>query len=62
MLTTYGRSSRGRRRRSTVKLSAPASGSGTYDAVIYNDPAMPKFHECNANNDTSATVMAHCAQ
>jgi hypothetical protein len=46
----------------SVKLSAPATGSGTYYAQIYNSPTMPKFHECNPNNDTSPNVMGHCAQ
>ena len=46
----------------SVKLSAPATGSGTYYAQIYNSPTTPKFHECNPNNDTSANVMSHCAQ
>ena len=61
VLTTYGLLP-GQTQTLTVKLSAPATGSGTYDAQIYNSPTMPKFHECNTNNDTSASVMAHCAQ
>ena len=61
VLTTYGLLP-GQTQSLMVKLSAPATGSGTYDASIYNSATMPKFHECNPNNDTSASVMAHCAQ
>lgn len=61
VLTTYGLLP-GQTQTLTTQLSAPASSSGLYDAAIYVDPTMPKFHECNPNNDTSASVMAHCAQ
>jgi hypothetical protein len=43
-----------------VTLASPASSVGSYYAQIYNDPAMPKFHECNTGNDTSATVGTNC--
>jgi hypothetical protein len=45
-----------------VSLSSPASSHGTYEAQIYNDPSMPKFHECNTGNDTSTQVTTSCSQ
>jgi hypothetical protein len=44
----------------SVALSAPASAQGSFYAQIYNDPAMPKFHECNTTNDTSPVVSSNC--
>jgi hypothetical protein len=43
-------------------LAAPAVSHGSFTAQIYVDPANPKFHECNANNDTSNQVTPSCAQ
>ncbi len=34
----------------------------TYVAQILNPAAMPTFHECDANNDTSNPATAHCSQ
>ena len=43
-------------------LAAPAVSHGSFTAQIYVDPTNPKFHECNANNDTSIKVTPSCAQ
>ena len=46
----------------TANLFPPAAAHGTYEAQIYNNPSMPKFHECNAGNDTSGPVTTSCSQ
>ncbi len=46
----------------SLTTTLAAGGQGTFYAKIYVDPTMPKFHECNSNNDTSPTATAHCAQ
>jgi len=43
-----------------VTLSAPATSMSTFYAQILVNAANPTFHECNANNDTSANAKPTC--
>jgi hypothetical protein len=42
--------------------AVPAGAHGTYQAQIYNNPSMPKFHSCNTNDETSKPVTTSCPQ
>jgi hypothetical protein len=46
----------------SVNLMPPAAAHGTYQAQIYNNPSMPKFHSCNTNDETSKPVTTSCSQ
>ena len=59
--TTYGLLP-GQTQTLDVTLTAPAAARGTYQALIYDDPAMPTFHECNTGNDSSGPVTTRCSQ
>jgi hypothetical protein len=39
-----------------------ANNKDQFVAKIFNDPAMPKFHECREDNDESDPASAHCVQ
>lgn len=39
-----------------------ASPKDDFVAKIYNDPTMPKFHECRTDNNDSDPASAHCVQ
>jgi hypothetical protein len=43
-----------------VTLSSPADKSSSLYAKIYVDPQNPTFHQCNDQNDQSATVQPAC--
>jgi hypothetical protein len=45
-----------------VTLSPGAAPSQSYYAQILMNAAMPTFHECRTDNDTSTTVTAVCSQ
>ncbi len=59
--TTYGLLP-GQTQALDVTLTPPAAAHGTYEAHIFVDPNMPKFHECNPNNDSSGPVTTSCSQ
>ena len=59
--TTYGLLP-GQSQTLPVTVTPASAAQGALFAQIYDDPAAPTFHECNASNDTSTSVTAVCAK